>query len=166
MKTQRLYLYCLISRLLPETRFFTFKAILLRWCGAKVSSGVRINSSTIIQGCGELEIGKDVWIGPCTHIMADGGAKVCIGDNVDIAPHVFIGTGSHDIAKSGSRIAGKGYNKSIVIGTGAWICTRAVILPGVEIGAMSVVAAGAVVAHDVSDGVVAGGVPCREIRKI
>ena len=166
MNTFRLYLYGLISRLLPETRFFAFKASLLRWCGAKVASGVRINSSAIIQGCGELEIGKDVWIGPCTHIMADGGAKVSIGDCVDIAPHVFIGTGSHEIAQEGCRAAGRGYNKSIVIREGAWICARAVILPGVEIGAKAIVAAGAVVTRNIADGVVAGGVPCREIRKI
>lgn len=166
MNTHRLYFYGLVSRLLPETRFFKFKAKLLRWCGAKVSSGVRINSSAVIQGCGELEIGKDVWIGPCAHIMADGGAKVAIGDYVDIAPHVFIGTGSHEIMQEGDRAAGRGYNKSIVIRDGAWICARAVMLPGVEIGAKSVVAAGAVVTCNVAGGVVAGGVPCREIRKI
>ena len=166
MKPYRLYLYGLVSCLLPETRFFALKAALLRWCGAKIGGNVRINSSAKIQGCGRLEIGDDVWIGPCVHIMTGSGAVVSIGNNVDIAPHVYIGTGSHEIAFDGCRAAGTGFNKSITIGNGAWLCARAVVLPGVMVGNMAVVAAGAVVTQDVQGRTVSGGVPCRKIKDI
>ena len=166
MRPSRLYLYRLVTNLLPETRFFKLKAVLLRWCGAKIGSNVRINSSAIIQGNGSLEIGNDVWIGPCVHIMTGAGAAVSIGSCVDIAPHVYIGTGSHEIAVDGCRAAGTGFNKSITIGNGVWLCARVVVLPGVSVGGMAVVAAGAVVAHDVQAHAVSGGVPCRKIRDI
>lgn len=131
-----------------------------------MGNGTRINSSALIQGCGDLEIGDNVWIGPKVHIMADGGAKVAIGDNVDIAPHVFIGTGSHEIDRGGVRVAGRGYNKSITIGKGSWICAGAMILPGVEIGDMAIVAAGAVALHDVEPRTIVAGVPARKERDL
>lgn len=165
MRPFRLYVYKLITGILPETRFFKLKAALLRWCGAKVGHNVRINSTTVIQGCGGLEIGNDVWIGPCVHIMTGAGAVVTIGDCVDIAPHVYIGTGSHEIAVDGCRAAGRGFNKSISIGRGVWLCARTVVLPGVCIGDMAVVAAGAVVTRDVLGHAVSGGVPCRAIKQ-
>lgn len=166
MKPFRLYVYKLITSILPETRFFKFKVVLLRWCGAKVGYNVRINSTANIQGCGGLEIGNDVWIGPCVHIMTGAGAVVSIGDCVDIAPHVYIGTGSHEIAVDGCRAAGRGFNKSIAINSGVWLCACAVVLPGVCIGDMAVVAAGAVVTCDVQGHTVSGGVPCRKIRQL
>ena len=58
------------------------------------------------------------------------------------------------------------YDQSITIGNGVWLCARVVVLPGVSVGGMAVVAAGAVVAHDVQAHAVSGGVPCRKIRDI
>ena len=165
MRPFRLYVYKLITGILPETRFFKLKAALLRWSGAKVGLNVRINSTAVIQGCGGLEIGNDVWIGSCAHIMTGAGAVVTIGDCVDIAPHVYIGTGSHEIAVDGCRAAGRGFNKSISIGHGVWLCASTVVLPGVCIGDMAVVAAGAVVTRDVQGYAVSGGVPCRAIKQ-
>lgn len=166
MRPSRLYVYKLVVSILPETRFFKLKAALLRWCGATVGRNVRINSTAIIQGCGGLEIGNNVWIGPRVHIMSGKGSVVSIGDCVDIAPHVYIGTGSHEIAIDGCRAAGRGFNKSIAINSGVWLCARVVVLPGVCIGNMAVVAAGAVVTCDVQGHAVSGGVPCRKIRQL
>ena len=38
MKPARLFLYRLVSALVPETRGFAFKCALLRWCGATVAT--------------------------------------------------------------------------------------------------------------------------------
>ena len=47
------------------------------------------------------------------------------------------------------------------VGDGTWVGTRALILPGVHIGAGCVVAAGAVVTESVPDDTMVGGVPAR-----
>ena len=43
---------------------------------------------------------------------------------------------------------------------------RAIILPGVSIGAHAVIGAGSVVTRDVPAGVIAAGNPCRVVREI
>jgi maltose O-acetyltransferase len=52
------------------------------------------------------------------------------------------------------------------IGADVWVGGGAIILPGVRIGARSVIGAGSVVTKDVPEGVVAVGNPCRVIRQI
>jgi acetyltransferase-like isoleucine patch superfamily enzyme len=54
--------------------------------------------------------------------------------------------------------------KPVVIGYGADIGTNATILPGVHVGAHSIVGAGAVVTVDVPEYAVVAGVPARVIR--
>ena len=54
--------------------------------------------------------------------------------------------------------------KPVVVGFGADIGMNASILPGVRIGANSIVGAGAVVTHDVPDYAIVAGVPARVIR--
>jgi acetyltransferase-like isoleucine patch superfamily enzyme len=54
--------------------------------------------------------------------------------------------------------------KPVTVGFGADIGMNASILPGVHIGAHSIVGAGAVVTHDVPEYAVVAGVPARFIR--
>jgi acetyltransferase-like isoleucine patch superfamily enzyme len=54
----------------------------------------------------------------------------------------------------------------ITIERNVWIGTAATVLPGVTIGADSVVAAGAVVTHDVPPATLAAGVPATAIRHL
>lgn len=51
-----------------------------------------------------------------------------------------------------------------VIGDGAWIGMRAMIMPGVTLGEGAIVAANAVVTRDVPPYAVAGGNPARVLR--
>ena len=54
----------------------------------------------------------------------------------------------------------------IVIEDDVWIGARCQVLKGVTIGTRSVIAAGSVVTKDIPSDVIAGGAPCRVIRKI
>ncbi len=54
----------------------------------------------------------------------------------------------------------------IHIGNKVWIGADAVITKGVTIGENSVIAAGAVVTHDVPENDIAGGVPAKIIKAI
>ena len=141
----RLWVYKLLVSLLPETRFFGLKSLLLRWCGAKLGGNVRINSTAIIAGSGGLEIGDDVWVGSGCRISPVGGAVVRIGSHCDLGPEVMILTGSHEVDPVGLHIGGNGAASSVTVGNGCWLGARAIILPGVTLAEKTLVAAGAVV---------------------
>lgn len=90
-------------------------------------------------------------------------AKVFIGDNVMIGPNVLISTVSHP-ASPLERRAHMSFAKPITIGSDVWIGGNAVILPGITIGDNVIVAAGAVVTHDVAPNCIVAGVPAVKLR--
>lgn len=145
MKPFRLWVYRRLTWWLPETRFFAWKRFLLGWAGATIGTDVRINSSALFSGNGDLCIGDDVWVGAGCRIYSTAGAKVTIGSHCDFGPEVMIITGSHEIDPVCSHIAGKGTAASVTIMDGAWLGARATILPGVILAEKTVVAAGSVV---------------------
>ncbi len=153
-----------IIKLLPETRCFGVKRLLLRLAGHNISEGVRWCSSVRILGAGKIQIGRNTWIGHESIIVAS--SNVQIGACVDIAPRVYIGTGTHKIDIEGERIAGEGVSKDIVINDGAWLCAGCIILPGVKIGRKSIIAAGAVVNKDVISKCVYAGVPAKNVKTL
>lgn len=167
MNTACQYIYNIIRRFLPETRCYGLKAAMLRLCGAKVGKNVRICSSAMIFGNGELEIGDGTWIGEQCFIKATSPAKIMIGSNCDIAPRVTMMTGTHEIDPTGDHVAGKGSSKSISIGDGCGFCAKSVILAGISLASKTLVAAGAVVTKDVDEpGTLIGGVPAKFLRKL
>ena len=54
----------------------------------------------------------------------------------------------------------------MTIGDGCWLGARAVVLPGVRIGAGSIVAAGALVTRDVPPNSLVAGVPAKLVRDL
>ena len=164
MKPERLYICNLLFRLLPETRCFRLKASLIRWAGAKVGDNVRICSSATILGHGSLEIGDNTWIGQQVLIVCSSCVR--IGKCVDVAPKVFIGTGTHQLDAAGEHSAGSGISRDVTIGDGVWLCVCSAVLPGLSIGTKSVVAAGAVVIRDVPEKIIVGGVPAQKLKDL
>ena len=96
--------------------------------------------------------------------LMDSG-KITIGDNVFIAPNVCIITEEHAMDVQ-QRLEGLEYTHPVHIGDNVWICTGALILPGVTIGAGSIIGAGSVVTKDIPPHSLAVGNPCRVIRKL
>lgn len=86
--------------------------------------------------------------------------SVTIGKSVVINDGVTILTGTHDVNHEHFQLQ----IKPVLIGDYAWICTRAVLLPGVAVGDGAVVAAGAVVVGDVPAYHVVAGNPARAVR--
>jgi acetyltransferase-like isoleucine patch superfamily enzyme len=74
-------------------------------------------------------------------------------------------TTTHDIGPHEQRCHGS-RSEPVTIGDGAWIGTRALILPGVHVGAGCVVAAGAVVTDSVPPDSLVGGVPAKVLRTL
>lgn len=165
MRSIRLNIVNYILPILPETRCFKMKCRLLRWAGAKIGENVRICSSVRIYGTGELIIGDSTWIGHQCILIST--SKISIGSYVDIAPRVYIGTGTHFIDKDDNkRTAGQYKNLDVSIEEGAWICASCTILPGITIGKKSVIGAGAIVSSDVPNKVVSCGIPSKIIKNL
>lgn len=128
-------------------------------------------------------LGEDSWIEPsfrCDYgvniTVGDGVfvnydcifldvAPITIGSRVLIAPRVCLYTAGHP-TDAQVRSTGLEFGLPITIGDDAWIGGSAVILPGVTIGAGSIIAAGSVVTKDIPAGVIAAGNPCRVLREI
>jgi putative colanic acid biosynthesis acetyltransferase WcaF len=83
-----------------------------------------------------------------------------IGARSTVAQEAYLSTGSHDF----SRIEMPLTTAKITIADDVFVGARAFVLPGVTIGANSVVGACSVVTRDVPPNVFAAGNPCRVLR--
>lgn len=97
-------------------------------------------------------------------VLLDGGG-IEIGNNVLFGPRVGIYTSNHAIDAQ-ERIAGGCYAKKVKIGNAVWIGGGVQINQGVTIGDNTIIASGSVVTKSIPENVIAGGVPCKVIRKI
>jgi len=113
--------------------------------------------------CGlNITVGRAVFIGyECTFT---GHAAINIADQVMIAHKVNLVTAGHPVEPDKRRAYITA--EPITIDTNVWIGAAATILPGVNIGADAVVAAGAVVTHDVPPATLVAGVPATVIRHL
>jgi acetyltransferase-like isoleucine patch superfamily enzyme len=109
-----------------------------------------------------ITVGQAVFIG--YECAFTGHAAIDIADRVMIAHKVNLITAGHPVEpdKRKAYITAE----PITVEANVWIGAAATILPGVTIGADSVVAAGAVVTHDVPPATVVAGVPATVIRQL
>ena len=126
---------------------------------------------------GQVRIGEWCFLGP--------GARVWSQSSVTIGNHVLIShladvhdTNSHPIhwkerLLDTQAIFGGTYrtptatiSRPVVIDDNVWIGFKATILKGVHVGRGAIVAAGAVVTHDVQPWTIVGGNPARVIREL
>jgi len=109
---------------------------------------------------GPLDIGDGSWIGPGCFINSFGGVR--IGHRVGLGPGVCILSSAHDLSVVGGPIIDRPLKAARVeIGDGADLGARSVILPGVRVGRMAQVGAGAMVTRDVPEGARVAGSPAR-----
>lgn len=83
-----------------------------------------------------------------------------------MGPQITIITENHrfDGLEVPMALQGQAESKPVVIEDDVWVGARAIILPGVTIGAHSIVGAGSVVTKDVPPWTVVGGNPARIIK--
>lgn len=109
-----------------------------------------------------INVGRAVFIG--YECAFTGHAAINIADEVMIAHKVNLVTAGHPVEPDKRRAYITA--EPITIETNVWIGAAATILPGVTIGADSVVGAGAVVTRDVPSATLVGGVPATVIREL
>ena len=126
-------------------------------------------SSAFIEPDFYCDYGQNIFLGEDFfsnhHCVMLDAAEIRIGDRVLLGPAVHLYTATHPIDAK-ERAAGMQLIAPIYLGDDCWIGGHTVIMPGVTIGARTVIGAGSVVTHDVPADVVAVGIPCRVIRAI
>jgi putative colanic acid biosynthesis acetyltransferase WcaF len=86
--------------------------------------------------------------------------EIEIGPRATVAQEVYLSTGSHDFTQPGMPLV----TAKIMIEEDAFLGARTFVLPGVTIGARSIIGACAVVTRDVPSDVIAAGNPCQVLR--
>ena len=124
----------------------------------------------ILYRLANVRVGEGVAINPRLFIFDNYRSLVVIEDRVSIASDVVIIASSNP---NNSMLANIPYVRGklikvapVKIKEDAWIGAGAVILPGITIGKMSIIGAGAVVTKDVPAYSVVAGVPARVIRSL
>jgi maltose O-acetyltransferase len=155
---RKLYEY---NRLHPLDR--EARAVAIREILGKVGENCIVEQPLFCTYGYNTTLGDNVFINVNCKLMDSG--KITIGNNVFIAPNVCIITEEHTLDVK-RRIQGLEYTHPVTIGNNVWICTGALILPGVTIGDNSVIGAGSVVTKDIPPNSLAVGNPCRVIRTL
>ena len=86
--------------------------------------------------------------------------EIEIGARATVAQEVYLCAGTHDFSSTALPLQ----TAPIRVGEDVFIGVRAVVLPGVEIGARAVIGAASVVTRDIPSDVFAAGNPCRVLR--
>jgi acetyltransferase-like isoleucine patch superfamily enzyme len=108
-------------------------------------------------------------IAPTAHVndalFNTESGTITIGEHAFFGHGVAVLTGTHEVSatREARQRAVPNEGRDVEIGPGAWIGTRAIVLGPCRIGADAVVAAGAVVTHDVPAGARVGGVPAKAL---
>lgn len=148
------WLFILIVKHTPSRRL---RLALLRHKGANIDKEVSMFSSVEVRNPRGLSIGNGCSIGP--KVLLDARKGLTIGNRVVIAYDAIIWTLHHDMNTYDFRTTGA----PTIIEDYAWICSRAILTPGVHIGRGAVVASNAVVTHDIPPYEVWGGIPAKKI---
>lgn len=135
----------------------TVRLAWLRLGGAKIGKGSSVWRNTEILGVDSLRIGNDSTVG--WHCQLDARGGLVIGDHVTVASHVLIIAGGHDLQAPEFWAVGG----PVIIHDYAWICSRALLSFGADIGEGAVVGGGSIVSKPVPPYAIVSG-PNAEIK--
>jgi acetyltransferase-like isoleucine patch superfamily enzyme len=111
-----------------------------------------------------VSIGDRTLIGRGSHIV--GHFCVEIGDDIQTGPYVYITDQNHVYSDPDVPIGAQWPTESSVrIGSGSWLGTGVVVLPGARIGRNVAVGAGSVVTGVLPDHCVAVGSPAKVVKR-
>jgi len=135
--------------------------------GNNVSLGdySRVIVSTSFNHLGEyIKIGNNVGIGEFAYLGGGGGLE--IGDDCIVGQYLSCHPENHNHSSLSTPIRHQGVSRQgIKIGTNCWIGSKVTFLDGIEIGAGSIIAAGAVVNKSFPENSIIGGVPAKLLKQ-
>jgi len=135
-----------------------WRLLWLRLFGAKIDGTPFVHQRARISVPWNLTLHDRALLGDRTNANSLG--EIEIGARATVAQEAYLSTGSHDFACQALPLV----VAKITIGEDAFVAARVFVMPGVTIGARSIIGACSVVTRDVPDDVVAAGNPCRVIK--
>lgn len=110
----------------------------------------------------DLQAGPYVFVGPGCQIPP----LVTVGRYSMLAAHVAIVGDDHrsDVPTVPLQFSGRPEQRSTIIGADVWLGHGVIVMRGVSLGDGAIVAAGAVVTHDIPPREIWAGVPARKVR--
>lgn len=125
---------------------------------------LRMSPSVSLRNGERIHLGDRVHVGERSSLWAgDSAGRIVLGDDVLIAPSVFITASDYGTVAGSLPKAQPKVERDVVIGAGTWLGTGVIVVAGVTIGRGAVVAAGAVVTQDLPANCIAAGVPARVV---
>lgn len=122
-----------------------------------------VHFSSIVINHKNIYAGVETCPGYMPGCYIQGNGKIYIGDYSQISANVGIISANHDLFDNRKHSS----TTTVTIGRYCWIGMNSVILPGVDIGDFTIVAAGSVVTKSFPDGYcVIGGNPAKVIKTI
>lgn len=127
----------------------------------KIGDYTLINERTIIRAMESVEIGSFTMISSDVYVQDNNSHSIYVADRRRdiLASEIFGGIGQD--AAGRDPVCGP-----VKIGNDVWVGRRAMIMKGVTIGDGAIIAAGAIITHDVPMNAIAAGNPARIVKYI
>jgi len=136
-----------------------WRALVLRAWGARVGARCHVYPGAIVWAPWQLTLADEACVADGAEIY--NVAPVTLGVRAVVSQGAYLCTASHDHRRADFPTI----SAPIRLGDRAWVAARAIVLPGVTLGAGAVAGAGSVVTHDIPDGCTAAGNPARVVRE-
>src|SRR4051812_48012883 len=144
----------------PTPKFLSdWRVLLLKCFGARVSGKPFVASSAVVKMPWNLTLEDRACLGE--HAEAYSLGPITLRARCTIAQHAYLCAGTHDLADPRLPLV----VGPIDIGEDVFVGVRALVLPGILVGAGAVIGAGAVVTKDVAPWTIVGGNPAKPIRE-
>ncbi len=139
--------------------FNGWRLIWLRLFGARILGRPFVHQRARIQIPWNLVLHDRACLGDRTNVYSLG--RIEIEEGAVVAQESYLCTGTHDFDTPGLPLL----TQEIRVGRCAFVGARVMVLPGVTIGAHSIIGACAVVTRDVEPWTINAGQPCRLLRR-
>ena len=136
-----------------------WRLLVLRAFGATVAGRPFVHPRARVQIPWKLTLRDRACLGDGT--MAYSLGRIEIGERATVAQEAYLCAGTHDFTDVNLPLQ----TAPIVIGADCFVGARALVLPGVTIGARAIVGAGSVVPRDVAPDAIVAGNPARVIGR-
>lgn len=150
--------WLVLCRVSPRP-FFEWRAFWLRVFGARIGRQCHVYPSATIWAPWLLEMDDVACLGEGVEVYNPGGVR--LGSHAIVSQGAYLCGATHDVHHPAFTYIAK----PIELKAHAWVCARAIVLPGVTLGEGAVLAAGAVGTRHLGAWTIYGGNPAKPIGR-